>query len=65
MPEPTPVSGIGPELGRGAAAGRDLHDGGPALARTSMIAEDSSMVTGWRAETVAPTGDELDWVCCS
>ena len=40
-----------------------LTTAGPALAATSMIAEDSSMVTGWRAETVAPTGDEAGWAC--
>ena len=42
-----------------------LTTAGPALAATSMIAESSSMVTGWRAETVAPTGEEAGWACCS
>ncbi len=42
-----------------------LTTAGPAEAATSMIADDSSMVTGCRADTVAPTGVEAGWAGCS
>src|SRR5688572_13703282 len=38
---------------------------GLADAATSMMADDSSMVTGWREVTFWPTGEEAGWPCCS
>src|SRR5262245_54596401 len=50
IPEPTPCSGMDPPNGSVVVPLTIIRTTeGPALAAASMIADDSSIVTGWRA----------------
>src|SRR5919107_2066982 len=62
-PEPTPVAGIWPKSGSSLPLVVIRTTAGLALAATSIVADDSSIVTGWRADTGVPVaGLEAGWL---
>ena len=57
-PEPTPVGGMTPRLPVSVApVTRILTTAGLTLVATAMVADDSSMATGWRAPALVDCGD--------
>src|SRR6187401_48090 len=57
-PEPTPVGGMTPRLPVSVApVTRILTTAGLTLVATAIVADDSSMATGWRAPALVDWGD--------